>query len=238
MTATREQVRQSIFDLIHYWDDMYGVGNWVGISQKKLDNCPQAKKVRVIFKDKDVIIRERGGQPYRGQSNPNLKNMSKKERDTFIIEQYRQGVPAMEIAKAMGYQTTSMIYVVLQNNDMTTMRRPQKIDVTRDQFIHAIETSSSQDEVARKLSTPKHKITHQNMQALFKNYDMEEARQALKRRGRARYLIKDGRTIKFDSMRELALYLGVTTQTIHNKLNRGTADFKILTWGDMYGENV
>lgn len=238
MTVTREQVRQSIFDLIHYWDDTYGVGNWVGISQKKLDNCPQAKKVRVILKDKDVIIRERGGQPYRGQSNLNLKNVSKKERDTFIIEQYERGVPAMEIAKAMGYQTTSMIYVVLQNNDMTTTRRPQKIDVTRDKFIKAIETSSSQDEVASKLSTPKHKITHQSMQTLFKKYDMQEARQTLKRRGRARYLVKDGRTIKFDSMRELALYLGVTTQTIHNKINRGTAEYQVLTWKDVHDENI
>lgn len=55
--VTREQVRQSIFDLTHYWDDTYGVDNWGNISQK--------------------------------------------ERDTFIIEQYRQGVPAMQIAKAM-----------------------------------------------------------------------------------------------------------------------------------------
>lgn len=238
MMVTREQVRQSIFDLTHYWDDTYGVGNWGHISQKELDNCPQAKKVRVIFKDKDVIIRELGGQPYRGQSNPNLKKMSKKERDTFIIEQYRRGVPAMEIAKAMGYQTTSMIYTVLQNNDMTTTRRPQKIDVTREQFIKAIETSSSQDEVASKLSTPEHKISHQSMRTLFKKYDMQEARETLKRRGRARYLVKDGRTIKFDSMRELALYLGVTIQTIHNKLNQGTADFKMLTWKDVHDENI
>lgn len=236
MTATREDVRQSIFDLTHYWDDMYGVGNWGGISQKELDNCPQAKKVRVIFKDKDVLIRERGGQPYRGQANPNLKNVSKKERDAFIIEQYKQGVPAMEIARAMGYQTTSMVYTVLQNNDMTTMRRPQKIDVTREQFIKAIETSSSQDEVASKLSTPKHKITHQSMQTLFKKYDMQEARQTLKRRGRARYLVKDGKTIKFDSMHELALYLGVTTQTVHNKINRGAAEYQVLTWKEMHVE--
>ena len=206
------------------------------ISQKELDNCPQAKKVRVLFKDKDVIIRERGGQPYRGQSNPNLKKVSKKERDNFIIEQYKQGVPAMEIAKAMGYQTTSMVYTVLQNNDMTTTRRPQKIDVTREQFIKAIETSSSQDEVASKLSTPKHKITHQSMQTLFKKYDMQEARQTLKRRGRARYLVKDGKTIKFDSMRELALYLGVTVQTVHNKINRGAAEYQVLTWKEMHVE--
>ena len=238
MTATREDVRQSIRELVDYWDNEYGADNWGGISQKELDNCPQAKKVRVIFKDKDVLIRERGGQPYRGQANPNLKKMSKKERDTFIIEQYRQGVPAMEIAKAMGYQTTSMIYTVLQNNDMTTSRRPQKIDVTREQFIKAIETSSSQDEVASKLSTPEHKISHQSMRTLFKKYDMQEARETLKRRGRARYLVKDGRTIKFDSMRELALYLGVTTQTIHNKINRGTAEYQVLAWKDVHDENI
>ncbi|HJE97922.1 MAG TPA: hypothetical protein K8V00_09895 [Ligilactobacillus acidipiscis] len=236
MMVAREQVRQSIFDLTHYWDDTYGVGNWGGISQKELDDCSQAKKVRVLFKDKDVLIRERGGQPYKGQPNPNLKNVSKKERDTFIIEQYKQGVPAMEIVKAMGYQTTSMVYTVLQNNDMTTTRRPQKIDVTREQFIKAIETSSSQDEVASKLSTPKHKITHQSMQTLFKKYDMQEARQTLKRRGRARYLVKDGKTIKFDSMRELALYLGVTVQTVHNKINRGTAEYQVLTWKEMHVE--
>lgn len=51
-----------------------------------------------------------------------------------------------------------------------------------------------QDEVASKLSTPKHKITHQSMQTLFKKYDMQKARQTLKRRSRARYLVKDGKT--------------------------------------------
>jgi hypothetical protein len=112
--ATREDVRQSVRKLVDYWDNEYGVGNWGGISQKELDDCEPVRKVRRILLDSNVKIRDRGGTPLDDTNKPDIK--SKAERDEFIIRKYKENVPATEIARVLGYKTTSAVYGVLQKD--------------------------------------------------------------------------------------------------------------------------
>ena len=234
MMVTREQVRQSIFDLTHYWDDTYGIGKWGEVSREELDNCEPARKVRKILLDPNVKIRDRGGTPLDDNNKPDIK--SKDERDEFIIKKYKENVPATEIARVLGYKTTSAVYGVLQKAGINPRLKKQSINVTREQLLEAVEVSESQNDVAKRLSTPEHTIRYQSISVLLDKYHMQDAKEMLKRRFKVRYLVQDGRMTKFNSMRELVNHFGVTKEAIYGRVER--KQIKILTWKDVHDEDV
>ncbi|MBN7275088.1 hypothetical protein GNF18_08055 [Ligilactobacillus pobuzihii] len=234
MTATREDVRQSVRELVDYWDNRYGIGKWGEVSSEELDNCEPARKVRRILLDPNVKIRDRGGTPLDDTNKPDIK--SKAERDEFIIRKYKENVPATEIARVLGYKTTSAVYGVLQKADIDSHIKKQGINVTREQLLEAVEVSESQNDVAKRLSTPEHTIRYQSISVLLDKYHMQDAKEMLKRRFKVRYLVQDGRMTKFNSMQEIANYFGVSKEAIYGKVQR--KQIKILTWGDVHNEDI
>jgi len=234
MTVTREDVRQSVRELVDYWDNRYGIGKWGEVSSEELDNCEPARKVRRILLDPNVKIRDRGGTPLDDANKPDIK--SKAERDEFIIKKYKENVPATEIARVLGYKTTSAVYGLLQKADIDSHIKKQGINVTREQLLEAVEVSESQNDVAKRLSTPEHTIRYQSISVLLDKYHMQDAKEMLKRRFKVRYLVQDGRMTKFNSMQEIADYFGVSKEAIYGKVQR--KQIKILTWGDVHDENV
>jgi hypothetical protein len=123
-----------------------------------------------------------------------------------------------------------------KRTDIDSHIKKQGIKVTRERLLEAVEVSESQNDVAKRLSTPEHTIRYQSISVLLDKYHMQDAKEMLKRRFKVRYLVQDGRMTKFNSMQEIADYFGVSKEAIYGKVERN--QIKILTWGDVHDENI
>lgn len=215
--ATREEKRQAVLCVTHKLDKKYGRYHWA--FNDNVDKEPEVIKMRQMFKETEDK-----------QELRDASNLKKSAKEKFVIEAYKDGRSVAEIMRALGMKGNASIYRILDYKGIPRHKEYHARDITKDEVKKAMACCWGRADTVNELQKKYPDILPTDLDYLIKKYNLFDEREELIRRWRCRYLAINGKIIRFDSMKDVADYLGISQSWLSHSIKGDNPKYKVYTW--------
>lgn len=228
-TLTREDIKFNTRQLVKYLDGKYGYHHW---DNDEVEYDPNVIAYRKMY-DRPEVKARANGTGYTPIPQEDFLNMSKGEKEQYIVEQYQAGTPVDKICHNLGYQSNTPMYRILKKHGVEVKRTQKTSMITQEMLIEASENAACTSEIAKALEQYSPEINTVDVRHLFERFGMQKAYKTITKRWRYRYLIEDGNVTRYDNLTQLARHLGIKASTLSNDTRKDNPKYKVLTWKEM-----
>lgn len=234
MTATKQQLRNATAGIVKYLDTTYGFHNWA--TDDEVEKDPKIIEFRKLWNSKGVKNHARKSRLPIDETRA-FKIMTREQKDSYIREQIEQGKKPWEIANDLDYSGPQPIYEVIDRLELDyhKVKHHANSSISEDLIREVSKKSIGYEYMAGILARDYGvKLNRKTIQSFMKAHKMQEEIDGMRQRREMRYLIKDGKTIAFHNLGELARHVGMTKATALNQKNVKYPPFRIMTWEERY----
>lgn len=241
MTVTKQQLRNATAGIVKYLDVTYGFHDWA--TNDEVEKDPKMIEFRKLWNSKGVKNRARKSRLPINETRA-FKIMTREQKDNYIREQIEQGKKPWEIANDLDYSGPQPIYEVIDRLELDYHKTKYHFDSSiSEDLIREVSKKSIGYKYMAGILERDYGLTlnPKTIQSFMKAHKMQEEVDGMRQRREMRYLIKDGKTIAFHNLAELARYVGMTKATALNQKNVKHPPFRIMTWeerDEAHGKNI
>lgn len=215
--ATREEKRQAVLCVTHKLDKKYGRYYWA--FNDDVDKEPEVIKMRKMFNETEEK-----------QELRDASNLKKYAKEKFVIEAYQDGRSVAEIMRALGMKGNASIYRILDYNGIPRRKKYHARDITKDEVKETMARCWGRADTVAELQKKYPNLTSADLDYLIEKYSLFDEREELIKRWRCRYLAINGKIIRFDSMKDVADYLGISQSWLSQIVKGDSPKYKVYTW--------